>query len=284
MIRGDSYTYTLNTGDVLEMFSALGDVLKAQYASDLSGSIVRADKPVVTYGGHGCTFIPQDKLACDHLESSMFPVETLGTQFIATLPHTPHGEHVWVRLMGLYDGTLVGFDPPMGGYGGALLNTGDVMDITDVDASFAIAANGRINVVEYLEGEYANWPADAGTPNPDLGDPSECPSVPLQQYRSTYTFLAPNTYTENWIDVISPQGNTVTLDGTDIPMSSYTQVGGQPYYTAHVQLDNTNPGHEIHGVFPFGLLVYGYGSRTSYMYPGGLDLHQFYVPPPPPVK
>ncbi len=286
MVRGDSYTYSLNQGDVLEMFSALGDVHKASYASDLSGSIVQADKPIMTFAGHGCTFIPENKRACDHLESSMFPVETLGTQFIASLPHTPHGEHVWVRIMGLYDSTLVGFDPPIMGYQGALLNTGDVMDIPDVDKSFAIVANGRINVVEYLQGEYANWPttADAGDPNPDLGDPSECPAVPLQQYRSTYTFLAPKTYAENWIDVLTPQGNTVTLDGVDIPGASFTQVGGQPFLTAHVQLDNTNEGHEIHGVFPFGLLVYGYGSRTSYMYPGGLDLHIVAVPPPPPVK
>jgi hypothetical protein len=284
MVRGDSYTYSLNQGDVLEMFSALGDVNKAQYASDLSGSIIQADKPIMTFAGHGCTFIPENKKACDHLESSMFPVETLGTQFIASLPHTPHGEHVWVRIMGLYDSTLVGFDPPIEGYQGALLNTGDVMDLPDVDQSFAIVANGRINVVEYLQGEYSNWPADAGDPNPDLGDPSECPAVPLQQYRSTYTFLAPKTYTENWIDVLTPQGNTITLDGVDIPSTSYVQVGGQPFQTAHVQLDNTNEGHEIHGIFPFGLLVYGYGSRTSYMYPGGLDLHIVAIPPPPPIN
>jgi hypothetical protein len=284
MVRGDSYTYALNQGDVLEMFSALGDVHKAVYASDLSGSIIQADKPIMTFAGHGCTFIPEGKKACDHLESSMFPVEILGTQFIATLPHTPHGEHVWVRIMGLYDSTLVGFDPPIMGYQGALLNTGDVMDIPDVDQSFAIVANGRINVVEYLQGEYANWPADAGTPVPDEGDPSECPAVPLQQYRSTYTFLAPKTYTENWIDVITPVNNTVTLDGTDIPQTQFAQVGGQPFYVAHVQLSNANEGHEIHGVFPFGLLVYGYGSRTSYMYPGGLDLHIVAIPPPPPVK
>ena len=284
MIRGDTYTYSLNTGDVLEMFSALGDVTQPKYASDLSGSIVRADKPVITYAGHGCTFIPENRKACDHLESSMFPVEILGTQFIATMPHTPHGEKVWVRIMGLYDSTLVAFDPPQDGYKGALLNTGDIMDIPDVSASFAIVANGRINVVEYLLGEYANWPDDAGTPVPDEGDPSECPAVPLQQYRSTYTFLAPKTYAENWIDVITPQGNTVTLDGTDIPTTSYTQVGSQPFATAHVQLDNTKEGHEIHGVSPFGLVVYGYGSRTSYMYPGGLDLHIVAIPPPPPVN
>lgn len=284
MVRGDSYTYALNQGDVLEMFSALGDVKKPVYASDLSGSIIQADKPIMTFAGHGCTFIPENKKACDHLESSMFPVEVLGTQFIATLPHTPHNEHVWVRIMGLYDSTLVGFDPPIMGYQGALLNTGDVMDIPDVDKSFAIVANGRVNVVEYLQGEYANWPADAGTPNPDEGDPSECPAVPLQQYRSTYTFLAPKTYAENWIDVITPVNNTVTLDGVDIPQNQFAQVGGQPFYVAHVQLSNAQEGHEIHGVFPFGLLVYGYGSRTSYMYPGGLDLHIYAIPPPPPVK
>ena len=281
MVRGDSYTYTLNQGDVLEMFSAIGDVNKANYTSDLSGSIVQSDKPVVTYAGHGCTFIPENKKACDHLETSMFPVETLGTQFIVPMPHTPHGENVWVRIMGLYDNTQVAFDPPVSGYAGAVLNVGDVMDLPNVDKSFAVVANGRINVVEYLQGEYANWPADAGDPSPDLGDPSECAAIPLQQYRSTYTFLAPRTYTENWIEVMSPNGNTVTLDGVDVPANAFTAVGGQPYATAHVQLSNTQDGHEIHGVFPFGLVVYGYGSRTSYMYPGGLDLRIVAIPPPP---
>ena len=283
MVRGDSYTYTLDQGDVLEMFSELGDKNKAQYAFDLSGSIVRADKAVVTYGGHGCTFIPQGKRACDHLESSMFPVQTLGTQYIVSLPHTPHGEHIWVRIMALYDNTSVAFDPPVSGRNGAKLNVGDVLDLPDVDKNFAIVANGRINVVEYLHGEYANWPADAGEPSPDLGDPSESPAVPLQQYRSTYTFLAPKTYTENWIDVISANGNTITLDGVDVPQNTFTPVGGQPFSAAHVLLPANGPeGHEIHGKYPFGLVVYGYGSRTSYMYPGGLDLRVFSIPPPPP--
>ena len=105
----------------------------------------------------------------------------------------------------------------------------------------------------------------------------------MQQYRSTYTFLAPKTYTENWIDVISANGNTITLDGTDIPQNTFTPVGSQPFSSAHVQLPANGPeGHEIHGKYPFGLVVYGYGSRTSYMYPGGLDLRVFSIPPPPP--
>ncbi len=284
MVRGDNYTYKLNAGDVLEMFSTLGDIRKPVYNADLSGSIIHADQPVLTYAGHGCTFIPQNKRACDHLESSMFPVQTLGKQFIVALPHTPHGEHIWVRIMGLYDNTIVAFDPPVSGRNGAILNTGEMLELPDVDKSFAIVANGRVNVVEYLLGEYANWPVgpDAGEPTPDLGDPSQSAAIPLQQYRTTYSFLAPKTYSENWIDVITPSGNTITLDGTAIPMNAFKQVGGQPFSTASVQLPNGSEGHEIHATSPFGLVVYGYGSRTSYMYPGGLDLRSVFIAPPPP--
>ena len=30
--------------------------------------------------------------------------------------------------------------------------------------------------------------------------------------------------------------------------------------------------HQVEGNQPFGVLVYGFGAYTSYMYPGGLDL------------
>jgi hypothetical protein len=285
MVRGDSYTYNLGKGDVLEMFSDIGDVEKPFYNHDLSGSIIQADKPILSWGGHGCTFIPEGKKACDHLESSMLPVQVLGTQYIVPLPHTPHGEHIWVRIMAFFDNTIVGFDPPVSGIPGAQLGTGQVLDLPDVDKSFAIVANGRIAVTQYLLGEYSTVGPDAGDPVPDLGDPSQSTAIPLQEYRSTYSFLAPNTYTENWVDVISPKGNVITLDGAQIPSNAFTQVGGQPFETAHVQLPSNGPeGHAVSAPAPFGLVVYGYGSRTSYMYPGGLDLRVVAIPPPPPPK
>jgi len=30
--------------------------------------------------------------------------------------------------------------------------------------------------------------------------------------------------------------------------------------------------HQVLSTQPFGIIVYGFGSYTSYMYPGGLDL------------
>jgi hypothetical protein len=285
MVRGDQYTYHLaDAGDVLEMFSDTGDIHTPVYTQDLSGTIVHADHPVVAYGGHGCTFIPENKKACDHLESSMFPVQSLGTDYVVTMPHTPHGEHEWVRIMALYDNTKVVFDPPVSGSNGGILNTGDIMDLPDVDRPFAVHADGRIAIAHYELGEFTNWPADAGIPVPDEGDPSECPAITISQYRSTYTFLAPSSYVENWIDVVAPLGTTVTLDGTAIPAGDYKQVGSQPFGVAHEQLPAGSQGHSITGNAPFGLYVYGYGSRTSYMYPGGLDLRVQYIPPPPPPQ
>src|SRR5206468_12324194 len=126
---------------------------------------------------------------------------------------------------------------------------------------------------------------DGATPMPDLGDPSEATAIPLQEYRSTYSFLAPNTYSENWIDIIRPMGVQITLDQQVIPSNLFSQVGGQAFEVAHVQLpSNGSEGHNIEAMSPFGLFVYGYGSRTSYMYPGGLDLRVFVIPPPPPPK
>jgi IgGFc binding protein len=281
MSRGEHYTYSLNQGDVLEMFSDVGDINDPVYNQDLSGTIIEADQPVMAFGGHYCTYIPYDKKACDHLETSLFPIETLGTEYIVSLPHTPHGEHEWVRILGLFENTKVAFDPPVSGYSGAILNTGDILELDNVASSFAILANGKIFVTQYMLGEYDTVP-DGGTPVPDLGDPSESAAITLTQYRSSYTFLAPQTYDENWIDVLAPMGATVSLDGVAISSSSYTQVGSQPFAVAHQLLASSGSGgHSIESSVPFGLVVYGYGSRTSYMYPGGLDLRVVNVMPPP---
>ena len=44
-----------------------------------------------------------------------------------------------------------------------------------------------------------------------LGDPSECPAIPIAQYRSSYSFLAPSSYAQNWIDVVAPTGATIVV-------------------------------------------------------------------------
>jgi hypothetical protein len=100
------------------------------------------------------------------------------------------------------------------------------------------------------------------------GDPAMSLAIPSEQFRTDYTFLAPSSYPTSYVAVTAANGSTVTLDGT--PVSGFAPVGSTGFGTTNVMIP---PGrHSITGSQPFGIVVYGYGSYTSYMYPGGLDL------------
>jgi hypothetical protein len=108
----------------------------------------------------------------------------------------------------------------------------------------------------------------------EVGDPSLSLAIPTDQFRTSYSFLAPTSYTRNMVNVTAPAGTTVMLDGA--PVSGFDPVGGTGYGVARVMI----PGgaHTITGSAEFGIVVYGFGSYTSYMYPGGLDLEAIDVP------
>jgi hypothetical protein len=56
-------------------------------------------------------------------------------------------------------------------------------------------------------------------------------------------------------------------------VTGFAAIGGSGYGWAHVALAAANNGvHNASSATPFGIEVYGYGSYTSYMYPGGLNL------------
>jgi hypothetical protein len=114
---GDSDTYTLDAGDVLEIVSRkdlpanwniinppqkpcvqMTQDVQGTYCDlgkdyDLTGTKVTADKPVEVFGGHSCSFVPYNKWACDHLEEVMFPVGTWGKEVLAVQsPPEANGE------------------------------------------------------------------------------------------------------------------------------------------------------------------------------------------------
>ena len=66
---------------------------------------------------------------------------------------------------------------------------------------------------------------------------------------------------------------SLTLDGA--PVMGFTPVGGTGYSVTRLPLASDQGGnHTISGDQAFGITVYGYGTYTSYWYPGGLDLHE----------
>ncbi len=107
------------------------------------------------------------------------------------------------------------------------------------------------------------------------GDPALSVAIATAQFRKDYQFIAPQSYAQNWVNVIAPSGATITVDGNQVPLNSFVAIGASGYGVAKVSLcanNSCNGVHKASGNQPFGIQVYGYGSYTSYWYPGGLNL------------
>jgi hypothetical protein len=272
---GGTLSFTLNAGDVAEL---VGD---ADSNSDLSGSLVTADKPVQVIAGVPCIQQPLGTQACDHLEESVFPAETLGKDYFVTVPTGPNGNvpgHV-VRIYGNRDGTKLTYAPSKPSGAPDTVNAGQVVEIANIVTSdFRITGSNEFAVGSFMLGAAKLDPA---TPPPtQKGDPSMSLSTAIEQYRKKYVFLAPDDYDVSYVDIVHPDGTTMTLDGTTVAAGK--PIGATGFNIARVKLGGGKAGaHELTATKPVGIQVMGYGAYTSYQYPGGLDLKSI---APPPVK
>jgi hypothetical protein len=301
---GGTLSFGLNAGDVVEIVGGLLD------NSDLSGSLVQANKPIQVLSGMQCADEPlyigdmTPAAACDHLESSVLPAETLGQDYVVTVPTSPHAAVIGakVRFYGNVDGTTLTYSPSQPPGCPSTLDAGQVAECTGtascpykyfngeaevpetancVTTSFEVKGNNAFAVTTLmLGGSIVDSAAATGM---QLGDPSMSPMVATEQYRTRYIFLAPTDYTESYADVVAPPGTTLTLDG--VAVSAPTTAIDSSYSVTRIPLAAGNDGaHVLTGTNAFGVQVIGYGNYTSYQYPAGLDLAQIAPPPPPPVK
>ena len=109
-----------------------------------------------------------------------------------------------------------------------------------------------------------------------IGDPAFILGVPIEQFRSSYVFLIPNQYLQDYVNVITPVGTQLIVDGTQtveaVPIPAACSTDGTCWATATLELtDGTHSIESLNGE-AFGVVVYGYDDDVSYGYPGGLDL------------
>jgi hypothetical protein len=289
---GGTLTFALDAGDVVEIMGAGGASV------DLSGSLVQANKPVEVFAGMQCAEQPWGAPACDHLESSVLPAETLGKDYVVTVPTSPHAKlvgHV-VRFYGNVDGTVLTYSPSQPPGCPSTLDAGQAVECTGtpscpyedisghaetafcVTETFEVTGTHEFAVSSFMLGGSVVDGKDS--PN-SQGDPSMSPMVTTEQFRTSYIFLAPTDYAESFADVVIPVGTSLTLDGT--PVYS-TPVPVNANWSV-IRLELTNSGkdgaHILEGTNAFGVQVIGYGAYTSYQYPAGLDLVP--ISPAPPV-
>ncbi len=257
---GSPQTITMNAGDAAQFLASSGD---------FTGSLVSADKPVQVIGAHYCTQVPNGITACDHIEESMFPIETLADRYLVTapaVPSIPNGKIEVIRVIATENDTSLIFDPPQAAPANIAF-AGDFVELVNNNESFEIRSDKKILVAQYMEGQ------DAGG---DTGDPAMALATPVEQYRTDYQFHAPVNYEVNYVNITAPTGANIQLDGS--PVGNFTPIGATGMGVARMQVSNAGTGdHIITGDEPFGIMVYGYGQYTSFFYPGGLNLGEIVI-------
>jgi hypothetical protein len=277
---GGTLTLTMNAGDVAELLGPAND------QADLSGSLVQASAPVQVITGIQCLDVPDTAPACDHVEESNFPAETLGEDYIVARPAAPSGQPVGqiVRIYGNFDNTQLTYSPSRPPGCPTTINAGQVVDCgsqgsqTPTDQDFEVKGDHSFAVGVFTQGASV---VDPTTPPPNQqGDPDQSLVIAVEQYRTKYVFLAPTDYEENYVVIIAPSGTTMSLDGSTASATP-TPVGSSGYGILRAQFGQGQAGaHVLVASQPVGIQVMGYGAYTSYQYPGGLDLAAIAPPPP----
>jgi len=284
--RGETGSFTLNQYNVLQIISDLPSTCNNPgppesgytycdngFEYDFTGTRITAGQPVAVFSGHSCTFVPYNRWACDHLEEQMFPLETWGKEYVVTrsvpmFTDSPE-PNIWKIVSGK-DGNVITFDPPSVSPE-IILHTGQWVEFEAWD-NFKITGTEGLMVAQFMVG-MNYFGIDQASEN---GDPAMCLAVPFEQYRKEYTFLAPLTYEMSYVNITILAGfeHTVLLDGINVT-TPWNPIGGSGFVSTII--DVVGGSHTITSDEECGIIVYGVGDYTSYMYPGGLDLEEIFV-------
>lgn len=233
---------------------------------DLTGSTVRASKPVAVFGGHQRARVDVTSLSGsrDHLYEQLLPVSVWGTRYVLTPFIQPVGG--WrtgndqYRILACADSTEV----RVNNVRVAVLKANTFYD-GDLTAGALVTTSKKTMVALFKK--------TAGLGTSDPGDPFMMVIPPRRQYSTGYRFSTVrvgSVYLQHYITVtgITADMPSIRLDGArlsapavEVPNSCFS----------YVSVPITDGAHTISSASPIGLYVYGYGDADSYGYVGGME-------------
>ena len=337
---GNVATAQLEPYDVMTIFGRGFGAL----STDLTGVEIVASEDVSVFGGHTCSNVPHAFAACDHLETSLMPVDSWQNEFVVA--HTYFRSELptevnYYRIVADVDGTIVQTEPrfseldPLGAvvaplptctsklYDGSIqLNAGEWCEF-GTRLSFVIESTEPIQLVQLLTGSQAAVapPEPESEPEPveeddgldesedvedlnddesgedapdddteaepaprQVGDPALTFVPPSAQFRQNYTFLTPDTFARNYVNVVHGPGAEIYLDGMelndisepDIMLKVHEEsIGQSSWHLTILEVSSgphfmTSPRNDS-----YGIMIYAYDRDVSYAFPGGLNLTKF---------
>jgi hypothetical protein len=292
-------TVTLNAFEVLQLSSNHGGSelecsgFGCRSSQDLSGSTVTSDKPVAVFAGHPCASVPYDRSACDHLEEQLIPLSNWGTKYVAIhsaplrlanqmFSASPFPDYF--KVVAGADTTLT-FTPALTASALLLPNTclagtsfaanncqlaaGTRIEFKS-SVAFVLNATAPISVAQFLTGQ---GPGSSST-DPIQGDPSMILLPPVEQWRTSYSVIAPLALRDNYLS-LSIDSNVASVSVDGVTVTGFTPIIPTMYSVKNVPV---TPGiHWVNSVSVpgqvgrFGVTVHGYDQYVSHGYLGGMD-------------
>ncbi|MBK7826963.1 IgGFc-binding protein [Nannocystis sp.] len=284
----------VTAGQIVAFDLGAGEVLQwelPQTPKDPSGSLLLSDKPVGLYAGSRFLRLqPVPAPGGEAAHQQNLAVTALGFEYVAAPYETRRKdlapEDVEYRFVGVVDDTELVYDPAIPG-APTMLARGQVVDISTKDAFRVRSQDPKHPFALSQLMDTANLPGGSrpGATAPGfgmlLGDEEFVIVLPPAQFLQRYAFFTDPTYaTTNLVltrvkhaDVFSP----VTIDclgeiggWKPVGQDGVFEVTTVDLVRADIGVNGCKNGHHVaESKGPFGLVVWGLDSFSSYAYPAG---------------
>lgn len=272
-----------------------GEFLQWQVPQDKtggSGTVILSDQPIaVNTGNRFLRLQPMPAPGGEAAHQQISAVANLGNEYVAAPFETRRKdlapESITYRFVGAVDGTTLAFNPALPG-APAGLGLGQVVDFATTEAFTVRSQNAAHPFLMAQRMDTANIPGgtrpgatDENFPIKELGDEEFVVMLPPAQFLQDYVFFTdPSFATTNLVLTRVKQDGAfadVTVDCLGV-VGGWKPVGdeGLTEWTtvdlvrADIGVGGCTNGHHTAGSDgPFGVVVWGLDSYSSYAYPAG---------------
>jgi hypothetical protein len=273
------------TGAPVNITLQKGQHAQITQQAELTGSVIRSNKPVGFMAGQPCMDIPGDVRFCDHGEQMIPPVRALGRRYVAASyrPRTAMETTTFWRVVGVVDGTQLSYTASASVGGPNTLQRGQSVTF---ESSVPFVVTSQDDAHPFLLFGYMSGATHVG--DGGFGDPDFALVIPPDQYLDRYVVFADPTYAETNLVLIRSRSNgefhDVTLDCAGVlggwqPIGTDHEFTRVDLVTGFAPVGNCSTGRrELTSDAPFGVWIWGWGSsatgtpNVSYAYPGGMNV------------
>lgn len=272
---------TLNKGEV---YLVQAKISVDNLLSDLTGTIITANKPIAVFAGHQRATLPVEDFfgssssSRDFLCEQLPPIQAWGkSAFIVPFPQpkpiTNLGKDIF-RVLAANDNTEVYLNNSLI----ARLNRSEYFE-GSLQSAGTITANGPILVAQYKKTSNDGGATYISDPFMMIIPPKEqfiekCRLVNIQAYEIQDNLQFGKVYQEHYITLVVPQDalTSTYLDNNLISAALFQEIPNSNFYYTHVKVSEGT--HFVSSSKPVGVYAYGYGPANSYGYIGGMYLRE----------